>query len=127
MATANASPENPSGLPPALRTAQAAVLLPEVQAMLCRLSEYGLGIFMPHTHSEHTGQFEPLPEDLIQVESGLQVSFEPLANIADHTDRFLPVGWLWRAGASAPVAACEMVREEGPHGTERYDKHKMPK
>ena len=127
MATVNASPENPSGLPPTLRTAQAAVLLPEVQAMLCRLSEYGLGIFMPHTHSEHTGQFEPLPEDLIQVESGLQVSFEPLANIADHTDRFLPVGWLWRAGASAPVVACEMVREEGPHGTERYDKHKMPK
>ena len=32
-------------------------------------------------------------ESLVQVEAGLEVSFQPTADIADQTDRFLPVGW----------------------------------
>jgi hypothetical protein len=54
------------------------------------------------------------------------VSFRPTAEIANQTDRFLPVGWFWRADASTPLAACEMVSEEGPGDTERFVKHKMP-
>jgi hypothetical protein len=61
MTIANVSQGSARGLPPALRTAQAAIHLPEVQEMLRRLSEYKLGIFMPHMHDRQTGEFQPLP------------------------------------------------------------------
>ena len=54
----------------------------------------------------------PLPADVAQVESGLEVTFDPAEESAGDTERFLPVGWAWRAGSSMPVAACEMGREE---------------
>jgi len=126
MTTANVSQGIDCGLPQALRTAQEAIHLPEVQEMLRRLSEYKLGIFMPHMHDEHTGEFQLLPDEVVQVESGLEVSFQPIEEITNQTDRFLPVGWVWRAGASTLLAACEMIKEEGPGHTVRYDKHKMP-
>lgn len=93
--------------------------------MLRRLSEYKLGIFMPHMHDEETGEFQSLPDDVIQVEAGLEVSFQSAQEITNQTDRFLPVGWVWRTGASTPSAVCEMVWEERPGDTERYGKHKM--
>lgn len=127
MTIANVSRGSDRGLPQALRTAQEAIHIPEVQEMLRRLSEYKLGIFMPHMHDEQSGQFQPLPDEVIQVESGLEVSFQPAEEIANQTDRFLPVGWFWRAGASAPSAVCEMIWDEGPGDTERYGKHKMLK
>lgn len=94
-------------LPNALRTAQQAIYLPEVQSMLRRLAEYGLGIFMPHIHGEQTDKFRPLPDSVIQVEAGLEVSFRPAEEVA-YRNRFLPVGWFWRAGQPAPVAVCEL-------------------
>jgi hypothetical protein len=127
MTKANVSQGSAGGLPQALITAQEAIRFPEVQAMLRRLSEYHLGIFMPHMHDEQTGEFQPLPDEVMQVESGLAVSFQPTQEIANQADRFLPVGWYWRAGASTPSAVCEMVREERPGDTERYGKHKMLK
>jgi hypothetical protein len=78
-------------------------------------------------HDAHTGAFCPLPEDVMQVESGLEVSFQRTADIAHHNDRFLPVAWLWRAGASTPAAVCEMVWDEGQSHSERPAKHKMSK
>jgi hypothetical protein len=125
MTIANASQGNALGLPQTLRAAQDAIHLPEVQEMMRRLSAYELGIFMPHMHDEQTGAFKPLPDDLTQVESGLEVSFQPAKELASQTDRFLPVGWFWRAGASTPVAACEMVRQEGADGAEGNVKHTM--
>ena len=125
MMTANVSQGNARGLPQTLRIAQEAIHLPEVQEMLRRLSEYRLGIFMPHMHDEQTGDFQLLPSEFIQVESGLEVSFQPTEEITNQSDRFLPVGWFWRAGALAPTAVCEMVREEGAGDTERDGKHKM--
>ena len=127
MTIANVSQRRDSGLPQALRTAQEAIHLPEVQEMLRRLSEYKLGVFMPHMHDEHTGEFQALPDEVMQVESGLKVSFQRTEELANQTDRFLPVGWVWRAGASTPSAVCEMVSEEGADDTERPVKHKMPK
>lgn len=127
MTITNVSQGSARGLPPALRTAQAAIQLPEVQAMLRRLSEYKLGIFMPHRHDEQTGEFQPLADDVTQVESGLEVSFQPTEEIVNQTDRFLPVGWFWRAGALTPVTVCEMVREEIAGDTGHYGKHKMLK
>jgi hypothetical protein len=125
MTIANVAQGNTAGLPQALRAAQEAMHLPEVQEMLRRLSEYKLGIFMPHMHDEQTGEFQPLPDELMQVESGLEVSFRPTEEIASQTNRFLPVGWFWRAGASTPLAVCEMVWDERPGVAQRNDKHKM--
>ena len=112
-------------MPQSLKTAQDAIHFPEVQEMLRRLSEYNLGIFMPHMHDEHTGEFQPLPDDVLQVEAGVKVSFQPTDDIASQPGRYLPVGWLWRAGASTPSAVCEMVWEKGQGATERSGKHKM--
>ena len=127
MTITNVSQGSAFDLPQALRTAQEAIHLPEVQEMLRRLSEYKLGIFMPHIHDEQTGEFQPLPDEVMQVESGLEVSFRPTEEIANQTDRFLPVGWFWRAGASTPSAVCEMIWEERAGDTERDGKHKMGK
>ena len=124
MTTAIVSQGNTRGLPQSLRTAQEAIHFPEVQEMLRRLSEYKLGIFMPHIHDEQTGAFQPLPDQIIQVESALEVSFQLAEEIASQTERFLPVGWFWRAGASTPSAVCEMVSEQSGEAA-CYDKHKM--
>ena len=127
MTVASVSRASAYALPPALKTAQAAMQLPEVQDMLRRLSAFRLGIFMPHQHDEATGEFLPLRDDVMQVESGLAVSFQRLDDIANQTASFLPVGWLWRSGAKTVVAACEMVDAGGPEDeTERPVKHKMP-
>ena len=127
MTIANVTQGSADALTQALRTAQEVIHLPELQEMLRRLSECKLGIFMPHMHDEQTGQFQPLPDEVMQVESGLEVSFQTTEKIANQTDRFLPVGWLWRAGALTPIAVCEMVGDERPGETERYVKHKMLK
>jgi hypothetical protein len=77
-------------------------------------------------HDEVTGEFQPLPEDIVQVESGLEVSFQQTGHItSEGSDRFLEVGWYWRAGASTASAVCEMDEDEGPGGADRYGKHKM--
>ena len=125
MTITSVSEGNTRGLPSALRTAQDAIHFPEVQQMLRRLSEYRLGICMPHMHDETSGEFQPLPDQLMQVESGLEVSFRPSQEISNQTDRFLPVAWCWRAGAATPVAACEMVQGETPGDRGPYVKHKM--
>lgn len=127
MTTANLSQASTLGMPPALRRAQAAIHLPEVKAMLQRLAEFDLGIFMPHQHDERTGQFRPLADDVMQVESGLAVRFQRLDEIENQSASFLPVGWRWRAGAPTVASACEMADAEGPEdGAEPPVKHKMP-
>ncbi len=127
MTTATFSRNTVQGLPPRLRSAQAAVQLPEVQEMLRRLSSHGLGIFMPHMHDERTGEFLSLPDDVTQVEAGLEVSFQPSTEIANQADRFLSVAWVWRHDMSMTSAVCEMVRDEdGPDDEETPVKHKMP-
>ncbi len=126
MTIAIVSSTRTSGLPSTLGAAQAAMQLPEVQDMLRRLSAFDLGIFMPHQHDEATGEFLPLDGDVMQVESGLAVSFERLDEIANRAASFLPIGWFWRAGASTVAAACEMAGTGGPDGeAEQGVKHKM--
>ena len=126
MTIATVSQGNICSLPTELRTAQDAIHFPEVQHMLRRLSKYRLGIFMPHMHDETTGQFQSLPDQIMQVESGLEVSFHASEEIATQTDRFLPVGWFWRNGEATSVAACEMVQRDALGEKGGYVKHKMP-
>ena len=125
MTIANVSRESVRGLPAALIVAQEAINLPEIEAMLRRLAEFELGIFMPHMHDEQSGDFQRLRDGLVQVESGLEVSFQPLQGISSQKDRFLPVGWVWRAGAPTPAVVCEMVFQAGPDDEEPVTKHKM--
>ena len=125
MTTANISRGSAQGLPDTLRRAQSAIWLPEVQEMLRKLAEHNLGIFMPHMHDEKTGQFESLPNASVQVEAGLEVSFRSAAELAEHADQFLEVGWLWRDGAAAPVSGCQMVSQDGQGKTECNPKHDM--
>ena len=126
MTLATLSRTRPSGLPPALRTAQSAMELPEVQDMLRRLSAFQLGIFMPHRHDDRTGEFQPLPDEVTQLESGRAVSFERLEEIARRTESFLPVGWRWCDGAPTVAAVCEMADQEDPEDEEEPVKHKHP-
>lgn len=97
--------------PEALLSAQQAMHLPEVREMLARLSEYNLGIFMPHRHDEQTGDFQELPASVVQVESALAVSFQTTEQFASQAGRFLAVAWRWHAGVPALAAACEMAAE----------------
>lgn len=126
MTTETISQASTIDLPQALKRAQEAIHFPEVQEMLRRLAHFKLGIFMPHMHDEKTGEFKLLPDELMQVESGLEVSFKCTNDVASQADLFLPVGWVWRAGAASPALACEMVRDEGPRDTKCEVKHKMP-
>ncbi len=126
MTTTNLSQTSTLGMPPALRRAQAAIHLPEVQAMLQRLSIFDLGVFMPHQHDERTGDFQPLPDDVMQVEAGCQVLFQNTQEILNQANRFLPVAWRWQAGAAVPASVCEMVVPEEQDDPERPVKHKMP-
>lgn len=127
MIVANVLQTNNYDLPQALRTAQDAMHLPEVQEILERLAKYKLGIFMPHMHDEKTGDFQLLADDVMQVESGMKVTFKPAVEIANQSDRFLPVAWLWRDGATSISAACEMVWDLSPDKNEHRGKHKMIK
>ena len=125
MTTTMDSSTRGSDLPQPLMSAQVAMHFPDVQEMLRRLSAYHLGICMPHMHDAHTGDFQAMPDAIIQVESGLQVSFRSSQEIAAQADRFLPVAWVWRDGAPTPVAACEMDEPDDPGDAGRYVKHKM--
>ncbi len=124
MIVATDSKGTTSGLPQSLKTAQAAIHLPEVQQMLRQLSKHNLGIFMPHMHGQQTGEFEELADGVIQVESGLEVSFRATEDVVNRKDRFLPVGWCWRAGEATPIAVCEMDEEDDDDSV-RSIKHKM--
>lgn len=125
MITPSVSPTSASGLPEAMRSAQAAMNLPEVRRMLRRLSRYQLGICMPHMHDAATGNFQALADGIVQVEAGLEVSFRPLPEVQEQAGRFLPVAWAWRADAVTTVAACEMDKQDGSEDAGGYVKHKM--
>ena len=97
MSVATVTRDEFGGLPDPLVLAQKSIHLPEVQEMLKRLSKYNLGICMPHMHNEGTGAFEPLPDDVVQVEDAMEVTFRP-REPARADEYFLPVGWVWREG-----------------------------
>jgi hypothetical protein len=80
-----------------------AIEKPEVQAMIKALAEHGLGVFIPHMHTEGGG-FAPLPTDTVQMESDLSISFvknnDPI--LANAT----VVGWVWDKQKARVAAAC---------------------
>ena len=88
--------------------AQKALEEPEVLEMLERLSAYGLGIYLPHMHTE-TEDFVPLPRGVVQMEKNLDVSF------CDESDAHgSAVGWVWdgKAHAAQRCAVCAPTRDD---------------
>ena len=124
MTTSHLSEAAVRSLPPCIRAAQAAIHFPEVQDMLRKLSEYDLGICMPHMHDELTGDFASLPPGFLQVESALTVSFQAAADLSKSPEPVMPVAWAWRGGESVPVSACVMVSAAETGGPDDV-KHKM--
>ncbi|HEX7155058.1 MAG TPA: hypothetical protein VF618_26515 [Thermoanaerobaculia bacterium] len=100
-------------LHPELERAQEAIRLPEVQAMLRRLADFNLGIYMPHMHVAGTQEFLPLPDDMVQVESDLKVSFEPAS--AD-LGPAVEVAWRFSDDGDKTGGKCKMkcVRSPSP-------------
>lgn len=124
MIVANVSREKLESLPPELLKAQEAIYLPEVQEILRKLSNYNLGIFMPHMHDEQTGEFQPLPLEIVQVEDGLKVSFRPETEVEDG-NRYFPTGWFWRKDAAVPSAMCVTRCVTRPPDTMHYGEHRQ--
>jgi hypothetical protein len=122
MSITNYSREKLRSLPQELVTAQEAIYLPEVQEMLRKLAEYNLGIFMPHMHDDQTGEFQPLPTEVVQVEDGLKVSFRAGTEVEDG-NQYFPTGWFWRKDAPLPSAVCVQRCRTRPPDTNHYSVH----
>ena len=123
MSVATVTRDELGGLPEPLVLAQKAIHLPEVQEMLKRLSAYNLGIYMLHMHNDETGAFEALPDDVVQVEDAMEVSFRPRDPVPAN-EYSIPVGWMWREqarGAEEMVAARCITR---PPDTQHYSDRK---
>lgn len=118
MNVANVSRNRFRGLPKELQVAQDSIDLPEVQEMLQKLSQYNLGIFMPHKHDEQTGAFQPLPPGITQVEDGLKVSFRPEKECADQPNlSYMPVGWFRHPGTVTTKCTARCVYAGTMHTT----------
>jgi hypothetical protein len=119
MSVATVTRDELGGLPEELVLAQKSIRLPEVQEMLKRLSAYNLGICMPHMHDEATGAFAPLPDDVVQVEDAMAVTFRP-REPASAEEFFLPVGWVWREKARSVEEMCAAKCITRPPDTMHY-------
>jgi len=93
-------------LTPEMKIAQAAIDLPEIQAIAQTLAKYNLGIFMPHMHDEETGDFIELPQGINAVEDGMKVSFHSEDELAASGKEFVDVGWQWLDHGISPRMSC---------------------
>ena len=75
-----------------VQDAAAIVAEPRVQELMRELAAYGLGVCVPHMHDEQTGEFLPLPDDTVQSESHLKVSFVRRDSLNQND---VPVAWKW--------------------------------
>lgn len=80
-------------LPDPLRLAQQAIKTPELERIMKTLAKYGLGVCMPHMHTQEQ-DFAEQPANVVQVEKNMQVSFEDAT--AHKTTPRLAVAWRWQ-------------------------------
>ncbi|HVH13929.1 MAG TPA: hypothetical protein VM759_12795 [Longimicrobium sp.] len=123
MSVGTVTRDETKGLPDPLILAQRSIHLPEVQEMLKRLSAYNLGICMPHMHDEETGAFAVLPDDVVQVEDAMEVTFRSRA-AGTEEEFYLPVGWMWRESARSVDEMCAMKCVTRPPDTMHYSTRK---
>ena len=112
MTIANVSQGSACGLPQALRTAQEAIHLPEVQEMLRRLSEYKLGIFMPHMHDDKPVNSSRFPMKSCRWNPVWKCPSNQRTKSQTRQIAFSR-GMALACRCSSTVAVCEMVSEEG--------------
>jgi len=91
------------GYPKMVEEAVTAISLPEVQQMIKRLSDFGLGVMLPHMHIDGEG-LQPIPYDTIQMEDNLVVSF--VKNDDKRLEGGYPVGWRWDTEKACVVGTC---------------------
>lgn len=95
---------------PAVERAMSAIDHPEVKRAAMVLAEHGLGVFVPHMHTEEV-DFAELPADTVAVEKNCEVSFQPRASA-----RGIPVGWVAeRDGLSVSMVCrtyCEQIHNQ---------------
>ena len=84
---------------PDLQDSVRAVNTPEVQEMLRQLGKFGLGVALPHMHTDEG--MVPLPEDMIASEDNLKVTFRKRDKKTN--SGALPV--MWRRGEGISSAA----------------------
>ena len=98
MTIAKVSQGSAGGLLQALRTAQEAIHLPESKRCctdyLNTISASSCRICM--TNKRVNSDRVPT-KSCMWNPAGLEVSFQPTHEIANQTDRFLPVGWFWES------------------------------
>jgi hypothetical protein len=98
--------------------AHTAIAKPEVQELMKKLSEHGLGVFMPHMHDPETGDYVPLPKGMVSVEKDLQVSFHSSAS-KEVTDA-RAVGWIWDQTTQTAMACTVCYEYRGQHGKSNH-------
>ena len=86
---------------PAVRKAIDAIDSDRVQEIIKELSDYGLGVCVPHMHDDK-GRFLPLPFGTVQSERGCKVTFVKEDELGK--DAFA-VAWRWDERKQA-VAFC---------------------
>lgn len=91
--------------------ASSVVSKPEVTSLIQELSKHGLAVCVPHMHREEDGAFQPLPDDTVQSEAGLKVSFVKRETL-DEKD--IPVAWVWNKSLKV-VQSCRVCHADGPH------------
>ena len=86
---------------PDLQHSVRAVNTPEVQEMLRQLGKFGLGVALPHMHTDEG--MVPLPEGMIASEDNLKVTFRKRDEMTN--SKALPVMWQ-RGEEISSVAYC---------------------
>ena len=101
-------------LPDSMIKAQESINLPEVQEIIKKLSEFNLGVCMPHFHEEVSGNFQELPKDVVQIEADMQVSFANQSTLNEI--KGIPVAWRWINDGVKVGAACLRICTPIEHG-----------
>jgi hypothetical protein len=82
---------------------------PRVQEIAKELARYGLAIAMPHVHEGNV--VGPLPDNLIQYENGLRVSFRDKKTFESSRKKGFPV--MWRHNSrTGRMTACAWCHDE---------------
>ena len=102
-----------------VKKAHEAIASSEVQEMMKKLSEYGLGVFMPHQHDPETGEYTPLPKGMVSVEKDLQVSFHSTSSKEVAESR--AVGWVWDGETQTAMACTVCYEVSGRHGKSNHN------
>ena len=95
-----------------IEQAYKAVKTPEIQAIIQKLSEHGLGVFIPHQHEN--GVVRPLDPDTVQFESNLEVSF--VARDDPRLKNSSIIAWTWNKDRARVSAACACNPDHFPGG-----------